>query len=398
MPGGAEAPAGRVRLRRGREGRLRAGHLWVYAGDIEATDGAPAAGDLVDVTSARGRFLGRGYINPVSTIRVRVLTFADEPIDDGFFERRLRAALALRDRVVADTTAYRLVFSEGDLLPGLIADRYADVVVMQALTAGIERRQAGLAERLQALTGARAVYLRNDARSRAQEGLALHRGFIRGGGATEVEIREGPARFVVNIAGGQKTGWFADQRENRLAAAPLARDAAVLDVFCHTGGFGIQAALAGATSVVGVDASADAVAAAAANAGRNGVAGRCAYRTADAFTELRRLAAAGARFGMVVLDPPAFARTKAAVPRALTGYKEINLQALRLLAPEGWLVTCSCSWHVDEAQFWNVVLDAAADAGRTVRLIEFRSQARDHPMLGAMPETRYLKCLVLQAL
>ncbi|MCL6554432.1 MAG: class I SAM-dependent rRNA methyltransferase, partial [Firmicutes bacterium] len=352
--------------------------------------------DIVDVVSARGRFLGRGYVNPISQIRVRILTHAEEPIDEPFWMGRLRAALALRRRVVADTTAWRLVFSEGDLLPGLMVDCYGDVLVMQTLTAGADRRREMLADLLQHLTGAAAIYLRNDARSRALEGLAREQGFIRGSGATAIDIQEGPARFRVDIARGQKTGWFCDQRENRLAVAPLTRGLRVLDVFCHTGAFGIQAAAAGAASVLGVEASAEAVAAAQAHALRNGVADRCTYRQADAFEELRRLDAVGWRADVIILDPPAFARTKAAVPRALAGYKEINLRAIKLLPPEGILVSCSCSWHVDEAMFWGAVLDAARDAGRDLRLIEFRSQARDHPMLAAMPETRYLKCLVLQ--
>jgi 23S rRNA (cytosine1962-C5)-methyltransferase len=391
-----ERVTGRIRLRRGREDRVVAGHLWVYQGEIADVRGELAPGDIVDVVSARGRFLGRGYVNPISQIRVRILTHAEEPIDEPFWMGRLRAALALRRRVVADTTAWRLVFSEGDLLPGLVVDCYGDVLVMQTLTAGADRRREMLADLLQHLTGAAAIYLRNDARSRTLEGLAREQGFIRGSGATAIDIQEGPARFRVDIARGQKTGWFCDQRENRLAVAPLTRGLRVLDVFCHTGAFGIQAAAAGAASVLGVEASAEAVAAAQAHALRNGVADRCTYRQADAFEELRRLDAAGWRADVIILDPPAFARTKAAVPRALAGYKEVNLRAIKLLPSEGILVSCSCSWHVDEAMFWGAVLDAARDAGRDLRLIEFRSQARDHPMLAAMPETRYLKCLVLQ--
>jgi 23S rRNA (cytosine1962-C5)-methyltransferase len=391
-----ERVTGRIRLRRGRDGRVAGGHLWVFEGEIEGVDGHPGPGDIVDVVTDRGRYLGRGYTSPASAIRVRLLTREDEPIDDAFFARRLRRAVALRRRVVDHTTAYRLVFGEGDLLPGLVVDRYDDLLVMQALTAGIDRRQALLADHLLAQSGARAVYARNDAKSRVREGLRLDRGFLRGGGSTEVEIREGAARFLVDVERGQKTGWFCDQRENRLAVAGLAAGGEVLDAFCHTGGFGVHAALAGAAAVTGLDESAEAVAAARANAARNRVEGRCAYREADAFEELRRLAAAGYRCDLAILDPPAFARAKAAVPKALAGYKEINLQAMRLIRSEGFLMSCSCSWHVDEGMFWSAVLEAARDAGRDLRLIEFRSQARDHPMLAAMPETRYLKCLILQ--
>jgi 23S rRNA (cytosine1962-C5)-methyltransferase len=387
---------GRVRLRRGREARVAGGHLWVYAGEIGGVDGRPAAGDIVDVVTARGRLLGRGYFNPASQIRVRILTRQDEPLDESFFERRLQTALALRQRVVAETTAFRLVFGEGDFLPGLVVDRFGDVLVMQTLTAGMARRQEMLADLLVQMTGTATVYVRNDARIRTLEGLPLEQGFLRGGGPTTIEIREGPARFLVDIARGQKTGWFCDQRENRLAVAGLAQGEEVLDAFCHTGAFGIQAALAGASSVLGIESSADAVEAARSNAARNALAARCTYQQADAFEALRRLEASGFRCGMAILDPPAFARTQAAVPKALAGYKEINLQALKLLRSGGILVSCSCSWHVDEGMFWSAVLDAAQDAKRDLRLIEFRSQARDHPMLAAMPETRYLKCLVLQ--
>lgn len=368
----------------------------MYEGEIGDVAGHPQTGDLVDVLTDRGAFLGRGYLNPTSKIRVRILTHQPEPIDDAFFTRRLRAAIALRQRVVAGTTAYRVVFGEGDFLPGLVVDRYGDVLVMQALTAGIDRRQDLLGDLLLHLTGASAVYLRNDARSRTLEGLPLGQGFLRGTGPTEVEIHEEGARFVVDIARGQKTGWFCDQRENRLAVAALAQGADVLDAFCHTGAFGIHAALGGAASVTALDESAEAIAAARANAERNGVAEPFEFRAADAFDDLRRMHAAGRRYDLVILDPPAFARTKDAVPRAVAGYKEINVRAIKLLRPEGMLVSCSCSWHVDEGRFWAAVLEASQDAGRDLRLIEFRSQARDHPMLAAMPETRYLKCLILQ--
>ncbi|MCL6553187.1 MAG: class I SAM-dependent rRNA methyltransferase [Firmicutes bacterium] len=390
--------AGRVRVTPSGERRLAAGHLWVFDGEVAALDGQPGPGDVVDVASRRGRFLGRGDFNPQSRIRVRLLTRHDEAIDDALLTRRLRTALALRARVVAATTACRLVFGEGDLLPGLVVDRYGDVLVMQTLTAGMERRRAALAALLQELTGAQAVYLRNDAKVRTLEGLPLYQEFAIGEASTRVEIVEGPAQFVVDVARGQKTGWFCDQRENRLAIAPLARGARVLDAFCYTGAFGVHAALAGAEMVLGLDVAADAVALEQAHAARNGVAARCTWQAGDAFETMRRLLGAGERFDLVILDPPAFARSKEAVPRALVGYKEINLSALRLLRREGFLVSCSCSWHVDEQMLWGAILDAARDARRELRLVEFRSQARDHPMLATMPETRYLKCFVLQVL
>jgi len=394
----SEKPTGRVRLIRGREQILLAGYLWIYAGHIEDVAGEPSPGDLVDVCTHSGRIIGRGFFNSHSKIRVRLLTGRDEPLDNAFWTKRISRALALRRRVVSDTNAYRLVHGESDLLPGLIVDRYGDVLVMQMLSFGMDRRKERLADLLMKETGATTVYLRNDAHARTLEGLPVEQGFLRGEGATTIDIYEGRARFTVDIEHGQKTGWFCDQRENRLAAASLADGAAVLEAFCHTGAFGIHAALYGAASVLGLDVSRDAVTMAREHAARNKVNERCEYREADAFEELRRIERVGDRFDLVVLDPPSFARTKQAVPQALAGYKQINIRALRLVGPEGFLVSCSCSHHVSEEQFWSMLQDAARDAKRQLRLVERRSQARDHPILAAMPETRYLKCFILQAL
>ena len=394
----ADIPTGRVRLVRGREHTVLAGYLWVYAGHIDEMAGEPAPGDVVDVCAHSRRFIGRGFFNPQSKIRVRLLTFRNEPIDERFWAARIASATALRKRLVSDTNAYRLIHGESDFLPGLIVDRYGDVLVMQTLSSGMERRRDLLAGLLVQATGASSVYLRNDVHSLALEGLPIEQGFLRGASPARIEIAEGRARFVVDIEHGQKTGWFCDQRENRLAAASLAEGAAVLEAFCHTGAFGIHAALNGAQSVLGLDVSRDAIAQARDHAAMNRVGERCEYREGDAFEELRRLERAGGRFDLVILDPPSFARTKLAVPQALAGYKQINLRALRLLKPEGFLVSCSCSHHVSEEQFWSMLQDAAQDAKRQLRLIERRSQARDHPVLAAMPETRYLKCFILQVL
>ncbi|MDR7562054.1 MAG: class I SAM-dependent rRNA methyltransferase [Armatimonadota bacterium] len=391
-----EPVEGAVVLHRGRERRILPGHLWVYEGEVAEVRGNPAPGAIVDVLTSRGAFCARGFYNPHSKIRVRILTFEEEPIRPAFFARRIAQALALRERVVRETTAYRVVYAEGDLLPGLIVDRYGDLLVMQTLAVGMDNRKELLADLLLDQTGARAVYLRNDSEVRSLEGLPRYQGFLRGELPTRAEIAEGPARFVVDVAGGQKTGWFCDQRENRLSCASLAQDAEVLEVFSYTGAFGIHAALQGARSVLGMDVSKEAVALARENARLNGVLDRCRYEVADAFEALRTLGQQGARWDLVILDPPAFARRKEAVRRALAGYKEINLRALLLLRPGGYLVSCSCSSFVDEGVLWGVILEAARDAGRRLRLLELRGQARDHPMLGAMPETRYLKCFVLQ--
>jgi len=392
-----DSSRGRVRLSRTRAAE-ELGHLWIYAGYVEAVSGEPGSGDVIDVLAPNGRFYARGLYNPASKIRVRILTFDDEPITEQFWRGRLAQAVRLRRRIVTGTNAYRLVYGEADRLPGLIVDRYDDVLVMQTLSSGMDRRKALLAELLCQESGASRVYLRNDAKSRTLEGLPIERGFLRGGGATTVDIQEGPARFLVDIERGQKTGWFCDQRENRLVTAPFASGAEVLEVFAHTGAFGIQAALAGAKSVEGLDVSEEALVLARNHAVLNKVEGRCSYRSADAFEEMRKLERAGRRYDVVLLDPPAFARSKQAVPRALAGYKDVNLLGMRLIRPEGFLVTSSCSHHVTEQELWTGIRLAARDAKRQVRLIEQRGQASDHPILAAMPETRYLKYFLLQIL
>lgn len=373
------------------------GHLWVYAGHLRPVVGEPAAGDLVNVLNPNGRFYGRGFFNPNSKIRVRLVTFEDEPVDEAFWRNRIQQAIRLRDRVVTRSSAYRLIYGEGDRLPGLIVDRYDRMLVMQTLSYGMDRIKDLLADVLMKEVDASAIYLRNDAKSRALEGLPLERRFLRGGGSTQVEIQEGTARFVVDVERGQKTGWFCDQRENRMATAQLAAGAEVLEVFCHTGAFGIHAALAGAASVEGLDSSDETLALARSHASRNQVEGRCSYRKADAFEEMRNLVKAGRRYDLVILDPPAFARSAQARPRALAGYKDVNLLGLRLLNPEGFLVTSSCSHPVSEEDFWTSIRLAARDAKREIRLIEQRGQAADHPILASMPETRYLKCCIVQA-
>ena len=392
-----DSPRGRVRLSRTRA-LEELGHLWIYAGYIEEVGGELGSGDVVDVMAPNGRFYARGLYNPASKIRVRILTFDDEPITEQFWRGRLAQAGRLRQKIVTGTNAYRLVYGEADRLPGLIVDRYDDVLVMQTLSSGMDRRKELLADLLCQESGAARVYLRNDAKSRTLEGLPVERGFLRGGGATTIEIQEGPARFLVDIERGQKTGWFCDQRENRLVAARFAAGAEVLEVFAHTGAFGIHAALAGAKSVEGLDVSEEALALARNHAVLNKIDGRCVYRPADAFDEMRKLERAGRRYDLVLLDPPAFARSKQAVPRALAGYKDVNLLGIRLTKPEGFLVTSSCSHHVTEQELWTGIRLAARDAKRQVRLLEQRGQASDHPILAAMPETRYLKCFILQVL
>ncbi len=383
-----------VFLNPGRQERLAGGHLWVYEGEIRSIDGRVAPGDVVDVRAADRSFIGRGYVNPHSTIAVRLLTRHRETIDEAFFRRRLEEAVALRRRMVGAATAYRIVYSEGDGLPGLIVDRYGDLLVMQTLTLGMARHEGLLVRLLQELLQPAGIYARNDAPVRRREGLALEARFASGKAPIVQDIEEHGIRFRVDVAAGQKTGFFLDQRENRAAVAAYARGD-VLDVFCYTGGFAMYAARAGAR-VTGIDISPEAVAAAAAHARLNGVESRCTFQTANAFDALRAMARQAPRFDLVVLDPPAFAPSRSDVNKAAAGYKEINLRAIKVMRPGGILVSCSCSYHIDEGLLIDIVAQAAHDARRRLRLLEARTQARDHPIHPGMPETRYLKCLILE--
>jgi 23S rRNA (cytosine1962-C5)-methyltransferase len=385
-----------VILKPGRESRLARGHLWVYAGEIAKIDGRVDDGGIVDVRSLRGQWLGRGFINRRSTLTVRLLTTRPEEIDPKFFQNRLQDAIAYRRRIVNGASAYRVVYGEGDLLPGLIVDRYGDVVVLQTLALGMDVRKTALVDLIHELLHPTAIYERNDPGVRRLEGLVAQTGWLRGEVATEMEVQEGRATFLVDIARGQKTGFFLDQRDNRIAIEQLVEDADVFDAFCYTGGFAVHAALGGAKRATGVDISEEAIHLAVQNAHRNGVADRCTFSVANVFDELRRQVSTGARYDVVILDPPAFAKTKDALPRAIGGYKEINLRALKLLRPGGILVSCSCSYHMDEALLIEVIASAAIDTHRTVRLVERRGQANDHPIHPAMPETRYLTCVIAQ--
>jgi 23S rRNA (cytosine1962-C5)-methyltransferase len=380
-----------------RPARVLTGHPWVYRADVARLEGTWRPDEAVTVTEAGGRVVGRGFYNPRPQIVCRLLTRADEPVDAGFFRRRLAAAWGYRRSLGADGDAGRVVGSEGDGLPGLILDRYAGVLVLQALTLGIEQHARTLAELAAEVVGARAVYRRSDPTATAIEGLEGPSGWLLGEGPLEVEIREGPCRFRVDLAAGQKTGFYLDQRENRAAVAALAAGREVLDAFCYTGAFACQALVAGATRVVGVETSAEAAARARAHAEAHGAADRFTLLERNAFDVLRDYERDGVRFGLIVLDPPSFTRRKTAVEPALRGYKEINLRALACLRPGGFLATFSCSHHVSPALFEDVCRAAAADAGRTLRLRAGFLQARDHPILLAVPETRYLKGLFLEA-
>ncbi len=390
-----ETPSGTIHLAAQGQARILAGHPWLYESDIASVEGTPQPGDVVEVLASHGQSVGRGLYSPQSKIPVRLLTRSQEAIGDTFWRTRIQAAVALRKQVVSGTTAYRLVHADGDGLPGLIVDRYGEVLVMQCVTVGINRRRETLADLLLSLTGATAVYLRNDSPAQTREGLTSERMFLRGSSATAMEIREGPARFIVDIAAGQKTGWFCDQRDNRLAVAAISKGKDVLDAFCHTGGFGVQAAMAGARSVSGLDASRPAVEQARAHAVLNQVSPICDFRSGDAAEALKKLGRSRKRFDVVILDPPAFAKRRSVRGSALEGYQHLNALALPLIRQGGTLVTCSCSHHVSETDLCAVVEAAARRARRRIKILDRRGAGPDHPINPDVPETRYLTCLLV---
>lgn len=373
------------------EERIRRGHPWIYQSDVD--DVAAEPGAVVEVLGPRQRFLGSAFFSDQSQISLRMLTRGEEEIDDGFWRARLEAAVAFRQTLQLDATAYRLVHGEADLLPSLIVDRYDDVLVVQALSQGMDRLLPQLLPLLVEMTAARGVLARNDPRVRLLEGLEQRVDVLFGDVPESIAVREGRIEYEVDPRRGQKTGLFLDQRENRQAAALYGRGRA-LDCFSYNGGFGLTLALQ-CDQVESLDISNDAVARITANAARNGIENLTA-REVNVFDELRAFEKRGERFDIIVLDPPAFAKNKAAIPNALAGYKDINLRALRLLNPGGYLVTCSCSYNVDEATFAEVVYDAAVDSHTNVTVVEKRMQGRDHPVLLGVPETYYLKCLIVR--
>ena len=379
--------------KRGAE-RARTGHLWIYRSDVRDASHA-RGGSVVRVFDERKRLVGQALYSDRSEISLRLLTDGDEPIDREWWRVRVRAAASRHARYLSGTNAYRLIYSEGDLLPSLIVDVYDRVLVLQTLSQGMEALKGMLVEVLAEEFAPRAVIERNDVRVRELEGLELRTGLLYGDAPDELEIVQDGVRFLVSPLGGQKTGSFLDQRENRLAARSVAHGRA-LDCFTFNGAFALQLAPE-CESVLGLDVSGEALAGARRNAELNG-AEAVEFREANVFDALREMEAESANFDTIVLDPPAFAKNRASVEKAERGYKEINLRALKLLNRGGVLVTCTCSYHMSERMFLETIIEAARDARRRVQLVEKRMQARDHPVLVGVPETYYLKCLILRVL
>jgi 23S rRNA (cytosine1962-C5)-methyltransferase len=384
-----------LRLKRDRD-RARA-HPWIFKGDV-ADVGDVEPGGVVTVLDSAGRFVGRGFFNPRPALCCRIATRADEPIDAAFFRRRIEGALARRPPTPPGS-ASRLVWSEGDGLPGLVVDRYGPVLVVQCLTLGMTRVRDDILAALRAVAGRGPVYLRDDEVPARLEGFHPRHEWLPGAppGPESLVVDEPPARFRVTFGRGHKTGLYLDQAENRRRVGRLARGRRMLDAFAYAAGFACHALVGGAPDAVCIESSPDALAAARANLEQNGVADRATIVAGNVFDELRALERAGERFGLVVLDPPPFARSRAAIEAAARGYKEINLRAMRLLEPGGLLATFSCSHHVDEAGFTEICREAATDAGVELRVREPLPQAPDHPVVLTVPETRYLKGLLLEA-
>jgi len=382
-------------LVKGKEKRVEYGHPWIFKSDIEKTDGSCEPGGIVDVYSHKNKFLGRGYMNPKSQITIRMLTNIHEEIDYGFFRKRIQAAWEYRKKV-ADPGSCRVVFAESDFLPALVVDKFSDVLVLQTSALGIDRFKDEIVDILKELIQPAGIYERNDLSVRTLEGMEERKGYLSEPFPTRVRMLENGIQFDVDVENGQKTGYFLDQKENRAAIRPFVQDAKVLDCFSHTGSFAIHAAFYGAKKVLGIDISEHAVEFATRNAALNNLQDRCKFEVANTFDRLREYYDRKESFDTIILDPPAFTKSRSSMEGAVRGYKEINLRAMKIIRSGGFLITCSCSQHMDPEMFMDILYNAAFDAKRKVRLIEYRSQAKDHPVLLAAEETEYLKCAILQ--
>ena len=390
-----------VTLKKGEGRALKQGGAWIFDNEIASILGAYENGDIVLVHDFDGYPLGRGFINTNSKITVRLLTRDEnQRIDEDFFERRVRDAWEYRKKVT-DTSSCRLIFGEADFLPGLTVDKFEDVLVVQSLALGIDRWKEMILELIKSVLAEdgikiRGIYERSDAKVRKQEGMELHKGFIGPEFPTLVEIVENGVRYQVDVKDGQKTGFFLDQKYNRLAIQKLCKDARVLDCFTHTGSFALNAGIAGAREVTGVDASELAVRQAQENATLNGLEARVKFICEDVFELLPKLAEDDEKYDVVILDPPAFTKSRSSIKNAVKGYREINLRGMKLVRDGGFLATCSCSHFMDYELFTRTIGQAARSAHKRLRQVEYRTQAPDHPILWSSDESYYLKFYIFQ--
>jgi 23S rRNA (cytosine1962-C5)-methyltransferase len=390
--------APRLVLRKNQDRRLRGGHPWIFSNEVATVEGEPADGDLVEVSDFRGAFLGRAYYNRRSLICARIVTRGRDEVDEDFFAHRIERALKLREAAYPGESAVRVVYGESDQLPGLVVDRYGDWLAVQVLTVGIESRADLVRGALERVLHPRGVVRVADSPLRALEGLKLERGVWWGEVPEKIEVEVGGFRLEADLLHGQKTGLYLDQRENRRRAEARARDQRVLDLFCYQGEWSLHAARGGAREVLAVDSSAPALAAAQRNADTNGLAAGVTFREGDCFDVARELERSGERFGMVILDPPALIKSRGQIAAGARAYREINRAAMALLSEGGTLVTCSCSHHLEDVLFRQVLIESARAARRPFRVLDWTGEPPDHPQLLAVPETHYLKCAVLQAM
>lgn len=382
-------------VRLSRTSRIRAGHLWVFSNELAESPKGFEPGSLVELRDRKDAFLGVGYINSRSLIAVRILTRQREEITPQFFKKRILDAVEHRKRFLEDMNSFRVVFSEGDFLPGLIVDKYDDCLSVQILTMGMDVRARTIIEALDEILSPSVIVLRNDSSARLLEGLRQEKAVVKGALDKLPVFREASLLFEVDPLRGQKTGFFLDQRENRVAFSRLVKSGKGLDLFCYTGAWGLHLAYNGA-EVTGVDESESAIATAQRNAAVNGLSERSVFKRADVFAFLKEELSQGSVYDFIVLDPPAFVKSGTRVKEGLRAYREINARAMQLLGKGGLLAASSCSYHISKEMFVELLRSAARDAGRQVRLIELRSQAKDHPVLLSMPETEYLKCAFLE--
>ena len=391
-----------VTLKKGAGRTLKEGGPWIYDNEIESIMGSFTDGDIVLVHDFDGYPLGRGFINRNSKLTVRMMTRnRDTEVDESFIRMRVKNAWEYRKKVMDDISSCRVVFGEADFLPGLVVDKFADVLVVESLALGIDRFKVMIVDILKELMEAdgihiRGVYERSDAKVREQEGMERYKGFIGAPFDTKVEIVENGVRYYVDVKDGQKTGFFLDQKYNRRAAAKLCKGARVLDCFTHTGSFALNAGMAGAEHVTGVDASELGVAQARENAALNGLEDRVEFICEDVFDLLPRLEKQGEKFDVVILDPPAFTKSRSSIKKAVKGYREINLRGMKLVKDGGYLATCSCSHFMDYELFTQTIGQAARNVHKRLRQVEFRTQAPDHPILWGAGDSYYLKFYIFQ--
>ena len=379
----------------GKEKRVFNGHPWIFRSDIARVEGKFNPGDIVSVVSHKGKFLCKAFYNPQSQIALRIMTLKDEPVDRAFIFRRVKEAVDYR-RTFADLRSCRMIYAESDRLPALIVDAFGDVLVLQCLALGMERFKQDVVDALVEELHPMGIWERNDVPVRRLEGLEQTTGLLYGEVPDRVEMVENGVHFWVDVKEGQKTGFFLDQKENRAAIAPFVKDKTVLDCFTHTGSFALHAGYFGAKEVTGVDISGYACEFATENARLNGLENTVKFVEANAFDLLAQQSREGKKYDVVILDPPAFTKTRSAIEAATRGYKEINLRAMKMVKPGGYLITCSCSQHILPDAFLQIVKNAAHDACVQLRQVEYRTQGKDHPILPGAPETQYLKCGIFQ--